>query len=339
MALSLSGEAVGRTTDALPRYFGNLNNFFEYHNKQAIVYSFFFAKMITAKEKEGGRMKLGILSDIHGNYEAFKACLDYMEKEKVDRYILLGDYVGEFPNPEMTFGLIHGLMNRKKCYVLKGNKEEYIERGLGANHPEWDSYTSIVGMLRYAYDHVTGRDRDFIKSLPITDVVKIEGMPSIRICHGAPWKSNVHFDKVTDEEVASVEEDVIIFGHTHEQYAKNRCGKTIYNPGAVGLNLNSDPVGCCMILHAEYGTWRPEFLEIEYNVQKEIDAMERDNLFSIALYWSIVTLDILKGGGVWHGSVLEYAMRLCKNETGECEWPKIPEKYMQKAVSDLVFLD
>ncbi|MBR6003228.1 MAG: metallophosphoesterase family protein [Lachnospiraceae bacterium] len=284
-------------------------------------------------------MKIGVLSDIHGNYEAFKACLDYMEKEKVDRYILLGDYVGEFPNPEMTFGLIHGLMNRKKCYVIKGNKEEYIEKGIGANHPEWDSYPSTIGMLRYGYDHVSGRDKDFIKHLPITDVVKIEGMPSIRISHGSPWKASFHFDKATDEEIQSIEEDVIIFGHTHEQFTCNRCGKSIYNPGSVGLTINNDCAACCMILHAEYGTWRPEFLEIDYNIQREIDAMERDNLFSIAPYWSIVTLDILRGGRVWHGSVLNYAMSLCEKETGKCEWPKIPEKYMQKAVSDLVFLD
>ena len=38
-------------------------------------------------------MKIGVISDIHSNIVAFRACVDYLEEEGCDEYFLLGDYV------------------------------------------------------------------------------------------------------------------------------------------------------------------------------------------------------------------------------------------------------
>lgn len=42
-------------------------------------------------------MKIGIISDIHSNIYAFKACTEYMEKQKCDEYFFLGDYISDTP--------------------------------------------------------------------------------------------------------------------------------------------------------------------------------------------------------------------------------------------------
>ena len=39
-------------------------------------------------------MKIGIISDIHGNIDALNSVLKELEKEKVDRIICLGDSIG-----------------------------------------------------------------------------------------------------------------------------------------------------------------------------------------------------------------------------------------------------
>mgnify|MGYP000003465008 CR=1 FL=1 len=36
-------------------------------------------------------MKIGVISDIHSNIVAFRACVDYLEEEGCDEYFLLGD--------------------------------------------------------------------------------------------------------------------------------------------------------------------------------------------------------------------------------------------------------
>lgn len=284
-------------------------------------------------------MKLGVLSDIHGNFEAFKACVDYLERRNVDGYVFLGDYIGDFPNPEMTLGLMHGLMNKKRCFVIRGNKEEYVLKGLGDGHPEWDEYKSVVGMLRYGFDHVSSRDKRFFESLPNTMAIKFEGLPALRLCHGAPYKTNGIIKDESEETFARINEEFILCGHTHKQSAVYKYGKKIWNPGSVGLPMNGEMTAQCMILYGENGTWRPDYLEVPYDIDAEIASMKREKLFDIAPFWSIVTLDVLKGGLVSHGAVLKYAMKLCEKDRGTCNWPEVPEKYMSRAVSDLVFLD
>lgn len=38
-------------------------------------------------------MEIAVLSDIHSNYIAFDACMDYIRKRKIDMLIFLGDYL------------------------------------------------------------------------------------------------------------------------------------------------------------------------------------------------------------------------------------------------------
>ena len=42
-------------------------------------------------------MKIGIISDIHSNIYAFKACTEFMEKQNCDEYLFLGDYISDTP--------------------------------------------------------------------------------------------------------------------------------------------------------------------------------------------------------------------------------------------------
>ena len=66
-------------------------------------------------------MKIAILSDIHGNYIALQKCLDHALSQKVDSYIFLGDYLGEFPYPQKTLeilGIISMLYIGKQHYMI-----------------------------------------------------------------------------------------------------------------------------------------------------------------------------------------------------------------------------
>ena len=47
--------------------------------------------------------KIGILSDIHGNYDALEAVLKRAKKEKIDRFIFCGDLIGYYYEPKKMF--------------------------------------------------------------------------------------------------------------------------------------------------------------------------------------------------------------------------------------------
>ena len=67
-------------------------------------------------------MKIGIISDIHSNIYAFKACTEYMEKHKCDEYFFLGDYISDTPYTRETMDYLYEFMENHTCYLLRDRK-------------------------------------------------------------------------------------------------------------------------------------------------------------------------------------------------------------------------
>lgn len=284
-------------------------------------------------------MNIAVLSDIHGNHVAFESCMNYLESREIDAFIFLGDYVGEFPRTEITMELIYELQRKYPCYIIRGNKEEYQLGGLGEDKPEWDAYPSTIGMIRYAAKHTRKKDLKYFAGLPITMRVEFPDLPPLRICHGSPRniKEDIRPEYDVNQEIfAEIEETYVVSGHTHRVTDMAEYGKIVWNPGSVGLSLNGSAKAQFMILHGEDRRWEPEFLEIEYDTDKVICEMWEENLYELAPYWTKITESLVRGGAVSHGKVLARAMELCRQETGVCDWPKIPEKYWKKACEELL---
>lgn len=64
-------------------------------------------------------MRLAILSDIHGNYEAFKEVLADMDAQKTDDTLCLGDCIGYGPEPEAVLNEVQ----RRRIETVMGNHE------------------------------------------------------------------------------------------------------------------------------------------------------------------------------------------------------------------------
>ena len=63
--------------------------------------------------------KLALISDVHGNYKALEAFLEYIEVHPVDGIICLGDYVTDSPYPERTMELLKTDSFEEFCSHMK----------------------------------------------------------------------------------------------------------------------------------------------------------------------------------------------------------------------------
>ena len=52
-------------------------------------------------------MKIGIISDIHSNIIALKACIEYMKSVPCDEYLFLGDYISDTPYTRETMDYLY----------------------------------------------------------------------------------------------------------------------------------------------------------------------------------------------------------------------------------------
>lgn len=106
-------------------------------------------------------MEVAVFSDIHGNYVAFQSCLEYALKRNINTFVLLGDYIGEFPYPQKAMELLYTMQNKYQCFFIRGNKEDYW-----INHKnsdiEWKSGTSSTGALSYCFSNLKDKDIEFI---------------------------------------------------------------------------------------------------------------------------------------------------------------------------------
>ncbi|MCI8365011.1 MAG: hypothetical protein HFG34_08690 [Eubacterium sp.] len=71
-------------------------------------------------------MKIGIISDIHSNIIALKACTAYMESIFCNEYLFLGDYVSDTPYTRETLDYLYDFKSKHNCLFLRGNREDYM---------------------------------------------------------------------------------------------------------------------------------------------------------------------------------------------------------------------
>lgn len=285
-------------------------------------------------------MDIAVLSDIHGNYHAFTTCVEYALARGIKNFIFLGDYLGEMAYPQKTMEMLYELQEKYCCYFVRGNREDYWLNYRKNGERGWKDRDSTTGSLLYTYQNLTPKDMLFFESMPYKQEIMFEGLPEFTICHGSP---NSATEKMLpgQEKTAIIMENeknsLILCGHTHVQMELEHKGTLVLNPGAVGIPLECEGKKVqFMILHGEMGTWSYQFVSLPYDVEEAIADLHHAGLHEKAPYWCAVSEHLLRKGGVPHGDVLARAMTLCSEETGECQWPNVPEKYWERAVAEMI---
>lgn len=190
-------------------------------------------------------MKLAVLSDIHGNLEAFQAVLDAIGHLPIDTMISLGDNIGYGPDSEAVAALIRA---RKIASVL-GNHEMAIKK------KETLAWFNPVAQKAVAIAQ---------SQLSDASLAWINQLPRYRVKHGLRFVHGVPPDSVflylfqlpetrLIQKLAQSEEPICFAGHTHElgiiswdgtrlikensvpgRYILDPAKKYIINAGSVG---------------------------------------------------------------------------------------------------------
>ena len=115
-------------------------------------------------------MKIAVISDIHGNYDALVEVLKKAKKEKIEHLLILGDIVGYYYHPDK----ILDLLSDWNFDMIKGNHENILE-DLIAN-----PLLGETTRLKYGSGHneainkLTDKQLDFLKGLPETKSVQFD---------------------------------------------------------------------------------------------------------------------------------------------------------------------
>jgi len=293
--------------------------------------------------------KIGVIADIHSNFTAFKTAVEYMEKEGIDEFFLLGDFVSDTTDTAETMQYLYDLISRHSVKILRGNREDYmlgqrkVIRG-ESDAPRWLP-NSASGNLLYTYERLTDRDLDFFESLPITFKYECEGYPSITCCHGSPKNTRelmVTWGDNTKEWLKEIDTDYLVAAHTHYQGRLDYEGKHYFNTGSLGIAIDAPGLAQCIILHgysdSEEGgaRWEAEFLSLKYDVDYVIDAIYEKGLMGTGHWFISNNIYTLKTGKDFTPQLVSTAIELQGKATGApVTWPYIEEHYFSEAAAIL----
>ena len=107
-------------------------------------------------------MKIAILSDIHSNLEALRACLAHAKREGAGTHVFLGDLVGYGADPVACLGLLADFAG-KGALLVRGNHDE---AALGGSCENMNFAAQEATYWTRA--QLSPKEHDFLASLPFT---------------------------------------------------------------------------------------------------------------------------------------------------------------------------
>jgi putative phosphoesterase len=217
-------------------------------------------------------MKLAVISDIHGNYDALHKVLKKAKNEKVEHLLVLGDIVGYYYHSDK----ILELLSEWSFDIIKGNHETILENLIS------DPLIGESIRLKYGSGHkealtkLSRKQLDFLIGLPETKTVKFNDV-SILMCHGSPWSNDFYIYPDCKNEIVikcdSKEHDVVLIGHSHYPFAIKTGHSILINPGSVGQSRQVGGKANWTILNTKNGCF--QMMVTDYNTANLLNEIEK----------------------------------------------------------------
>jgi putative phosphoesterase len=217
-------------------------------------------------------MKIAVISDIHGNYDALVEVLKKAKKEGVEHLLVLGDIVGYYYHPDK----ILNSLSEWSFDIVKGN-HEYILEDLIADPSLGESIRLKYGSgHQEAIDKLSSQQLDFLRDLPETKSVQFDAI-SMLMSHGSPWSNDFYIypdcDKDIIEKCDSTAHDFVLIGHSHYAFAIKNENSVLINPGSVGQSRQTGGKASWCIINTKNGCF--QMLSTDYNTKKLISEVKK----------------------------------------------------------------
>lgn len=216
------------------------------------------------------KIKIVIITDVHGNLPALKAVLNEVEDISYDYIVHLGDSIGMGPFPKECLEL---MLSTDKLSMIMGNHEAYFAFGILNPHP---SHMSDGEYEHQKWVHSTIGEalKLNVAEFPYSISRKHFNI-NVTFIHYPLVPSSKDFKPICKESTQNnldklfknIESDIIFYGHHHPFSDIKGRGRYI-NPGSLGCS--HDSLARFTIL---------EISKDQYSVQHKVVTYSKDSIF------------------------------------------------------------
>lgn len=220
-------------------------------------------------------MRIGLISDIHANFDALQAVMRVLDGQKLDYLACMGDVVGYGAQPNEVCTLVR----QQADVTVLGNHDAAV-----AGRMDYSYYRAAA---RQALD-LHGRMLDDDNLEWLTHLPYSARLGDLAFCHGSPmaledFEYIFVLDQMRDVVAAHHEQaEVTFIGHSHlckcfaytghgaEEVLRTRFTldtgqKYIITAGSVGQPRDYDTRACCGVYDTDTRTF--EYFRVEYDVE------------------------------------------------------------------------
>lgn len=262
------------------------------------------------------KIKIAIITDIHGNSVALKAVVNDAKENKVDDFVFLGDLINDFPFGNETLEIVKSLSNK----VLKGNKEQYLIE-YDEEKYNWDNIQFRNTL--FMYNELNKENLEYIKNLPNHMELEYEGVKLFAV-HGSPKSVEELLNRrkkdLLEKYTKNLEADALIFGHTHEgMWYEYINDKLVLNAGCCGVSpLYKGKAEYVILEIANENIKNIDLRLVDYNIEEvkqkiiESGILEQDKVLMNIAY------SVISGHGEVKYNFLKEAKETSLEENGKC---------------------
>jgi putative phosphoesterase len=201
--------------------------------------------------------KIGIMSDIHGNYEALKEVLSALDNSHINEIYCLGDVVGYYAQVNECCDELRS----RNIPCLMGNHDWYMAGGGFCPRSQ-----SVNDCLVYQRKVIRPDNVEWLRTFPVQRFVG-----NVHMVH-AGWTDPIdeYLWEPSEEYFSKVDGKVFVSGHTHIQMLHQFNNKTYCNPGSVGQPRDNDPRAAFAVYDGSFSLHR-----VEYDMGPVFDLMDK----------------------------------------------------------------
>jgi len=194
-------------------------------------------------------MKIVIISDIHGNFDALSAL-----PEIYDELWVLGDLVNYGPEPAAVIDFVRA----RAALIVCGNHDYSI--GFNQDPRCSPRFTEMAEATRqYTNSVLSMEHKHFLRHLPLFEETRRNGT-RFYLCHAVPSDPLFGYCQADSPrwqtEVEGISADVVLVGHTHIPFVQSFGSRVVVNPGSLGQAKTGSP-------HACYAIWEDGKIELK----------------------------------------------------------------------------
>lgn len=223
-------------------------------------------------------MKLGLISDLHGNYHALEHVLNLLDQANVDAILCAGDL--------LCYGVDHErvlqTLRERNIPCVAGNYDYAVawNQSRASRKPSSAQNEPLKqAALDWTKAHISAASKNFLRHLPIVASFRFDACTVAMVHASLDWLD----EEILPEHTARLVElatrlntNVIVLGHTHKPFSIRVQNTLFINPGSVGRALDRD----LRASHAIYDTRtrQVEFRRAEYDIQSTIQSIRASTM-------------------------------------------------------------